>query len=263
MDMTAIKTVLGIDLEGMNEDLVYSGVNLKLDRVTEIGAVLWDFKHQKPLQILSELIDEPDCLPISEEVEELTGINNQMLKDWGLKEDHTRIFLRNLSGLMKRADYLMAHNGKNYDIPMLKEMFKRYNVPWQEKIWIDTQTDIEYPSTVKMRSMWALEHAHGFVNPFPHRAVTDVLSMLKIASHYDLDRMVTLAKSPVVTLVAKLKAPNWKNEMDVQIFNKIKNKVAKAKFKWNPKDKLWTKEVQKVLLDEEKVSFDFEWYVEQ
>ena len=52
------KLILGIDLEGMNEDLVFSGVNTKVDRVTEVGAVLWDFDAKKPLQIMSELIDE-------------------------------------------------------------------------------------------------------------------------------------------------------------------------------------------------------------
>lgn len=257
------KLILGIDLEGMNEDLVFSGVNLKVDRVTEVGAVLWDFENSKPLQIMSELIDEPDCLPITKEIEELTGINNQMLKDWGLKGDHTKMFLRNLAGFMKRADYMMAHNGKNYDIPMLKALFERYEIPWVEKTWIDTMTDIEYPSTIPMRSMWALEHAHGFINPFPHRAVTDVLAMLKIASNYNLDRMAAMAESPIVTLVAKLRAPNWKNAMDVKLFNQVKNKVAKAKFKWNPEDKLWTKDIQKILLDEDKIHFDFDWYMEE
>ncbi len=261
--MTMNKLVLGIDLEGMNEDLVFSGVNTKVDRITEIGAVLWDFQAKKPLQMMSELIHEKDCLPITPEIEELTGITDQMLKDWGLKEDHTKAFLRNLAGYMKRADYLMAHNGTNYDLPMLKAMFERYDIPWPEKLWIDTMVDIEYPRTIQMRSMWALEHAHGFINPFPHRAITDVLAMLKIASHYDLERMVAMAKSPVVTLVAKLRAPNWKNSAEVKAFNKTKNKVAKSKFKWNPQDKLWTKDVQKILLDEDKLHFDFDWYMEE
>jgi DNA polymerase III subunit epsilon len=260
--MSEDKLVLGIDLEGMSEDLVNNGVNIKLDRITEVGAVLWDFAAKKPLQILSELIDEPDCLPITKEIEDLTGINNKMLKDWGLKGDHTKTFLRNVAGFMKRADYIMAHNGTSYDYPMLKALFERYEIEWPETTWIDTMFDIEYPDNIKMRSMWYLEHAHGFINPFPHRAVTDVLAMLKIASQYNLERMAAMAESPNVTIVANLKAPNWKNSMEVKMFNVVKNKVSKAKFRWSPEDKLWTKVIQKILLDENKINFDFDWYME-
>ena len=64
----------------------------------------------------------------------------------------------------------------------------------------------------------ALEHYHGFLNPFPHRAVTDVMSMLKIASQYDLDRMADLAKLPhcrtgggVFSLPTGTMRRKWKN----------------------------------------------------
>lgn len=253
--------ILGIDLEGMNEDLIHSGLNLKKDRITEVGAVLWDFKRKRPLQIITELINEADHLPISPEVEALTGIDDDMLTDWGLREDHIKIFLKNLTGYINNADYLMAHNGPNYDIPMLEAMYKRYGMTLPEKTWIDTVTDIEYPETMHNRSMMGLEYHHGFINPFPHRAVTDVLAMLKIASHYPIERMVELAESPKITIVAKLNAPDWRNAVEVKKFNKIKNRVAKSKFKWNPSDKIWTREIQQILLDEKKLNLDFDWYI--
>lgn len=239
--------ILGIDLEGMNEDLIHSGLNLKVDRIIEVGAVLWDFNRKRPLQIITELINEADHLPISEEVERLTGIDDEMLTDWGLREDHIKIFLRNLTGYINKADYLMAHNGPNYDIPMLEAMYKRYGMELPKKVWIDTLTDIEYSEKIQNRSMMALEYHHGFINPFPHRAVTDVLAMLKIASNYGLQRMTELAESPKITIVAKLNAPDWKNASEVKKFNKIKNKVSKSKFRWNPSDKTWTREIQKNL----------------
>ena len=112
-----------------------------------------------------------------------------------------------------------------------------------------------------MRSMAALEHAHGFVNPFPHRAVTDVLSMLKIFSQYNYDRVFALASSPIVTIVADLKAPNLKDQEAVGEFNRIKNKVAKSRFRWNPSEKTWTKDIHQILLDEGKVDFGFDWSI--
>ncbi len=82
--------ILGIDLEGINENLVEKGVNLNVDRVTEIGAVLWDTRINQPIKVYSELIDEADRLPLTEEVIELTGIDEILLRDWGLKGEELK-----------------------------------------------------------------------------------------------------------------------------------------------------------------------------
>ena len=255
--------ILGIDLEGINKDLVHKGVDIKTDRVIEIGAVLWDWQLGQPDKIFSELIDEVDRLPISQEVEDLTGINDNCLEKWGAKGAAIKEILESLKELMAKADYFMAHNGTGYDIPMLRAMFDRHSVEMPEKVWIDTMTDIEYPRQMKGRSMALLEHSHGFINPFPHRAVTDVLAMLKIAAQYDGKRMIKMAESPRVTLVASLKAPNWKDPAAVSEFNEVKNKVAKSRFKWNPSTKQWTKEIHKILIDEGKINYDFEYFIKE
>lgn len=255
--------ILGIDLEGVNEDLVGSGLNLDKDRVTEIGAVMWDWNKSQPVQIYSELIDEPDRLPISEELKELTGLDDEILSKWGAKGEQIRIKLAQLNELIEKADYLMAHNGKGYDIPMLDAMFNRYGMKMAEKTWIDTLTDIEYPTKIKNRSMAMLEYEHGFINPFSHRAVTDVLTMLKIASQYSIERMIQLAQSPIVKIIAQLKAPNWKNKQEVETFNQVKHKVAQSKFRWSPQEKIWYKEVHQIHIDEGLVNYDFEWNIDK
>lgn len=255
--------LLGLDLEGMNKDLHNDGVQTNTDRVIEIGAVLWDWQEAQPVQMLSELIDEVDRLPISEEVSLVTGINDNILTKWGAKGNDIHPILVRLAKLMEQADYIVAHNGGVYDKPMIEAMFKRYDIAMPDKLWIDSMNDIEFPKAMKGRSMALLEHSHGFVNPFPHRALTDVLSMLKIVSQYSLERMVKLAKSPVVTLVASLNAPNWKDQKAVAEFNAIKNKVAKSRFKWNPTSKQWLKEIPQVLIDEGKIKFDFEYFIKE
>lgn len=251
--------VLGLDLEGINENLLENGVNLATDRVTEIGAVLWDVERNQPVKILSELIDEADHLPIDEDTCELTGIDDAMLADWGAKDEEIKLILKRLIAMIDSAEAIVAHNGGNYDRPMIEAMAKRYGISFPDKTWIDTGRDVEFPRKIHMRSMAALEHAHGFVNPFPHRAVTDVLSMLKIFSSYNYDRILALAQSPMVTIVASLKAPNWKDAEAVAEFNRVKNKVAKARFRWNPSDKTWSKDIHQILLDENKIDFGFEW----
>ncbi len=263
MSDNKIRYLLGVDLEGINQDLLFSGLNLKVDRVIEIGAVLWDLEEESPVQFISELIDEKDRLPISEEVQELTGIKDSTLKKWGLRDAQIKATLTNLSYLMKKASFIVAHNGRNYDHPMLKSLFFRFDVPFPSTPWIDTSVDVEFPSKIKLKSLAALEHAHGFVNPFPHRALTDVLSMLKILVQYDINRTAELAISPKVRIVAKLIPPNWKDVKEVERFNRQKNKVAKANFKWSPQEKKWTKDIPQLLIDEGKLSYDFDWSLDK
>ena len=253
--------VLGLDLEGIHQDLANAGINFQTDRVSEIGAVLWDWKFGQPVKIFDQLINEPGRPDISEEIEELTGISDQMLNQYGHRGEAIATILQQLAKLIEQADFLMAHNAREYDRPMLEAMYKRHHVEFPRKVWIDSATDIEYPKKIKSRSMAMLEHAHGFINPFPHRAVTDALAMLKVAHHYDVERMVALAKSPIVKVAAKLKAPDWKNRQEVEKFNVIKNKVAKSRFKWDPDKKIWFKNIHKILLDENNIHFDFNWYV--
>lgn len=256
------RLVLGVDLEGVHHNLLDEGINFKIDRVTEIGAVLWDCEKLQPVQFMSELINEPDREKISIELTELTGIDDEMLEKWGHQKATIPLVLSKLSEMMETADYIMAHNGHQYDHPMLEALFKRYQLNFPQKIWIDSQDDIEYPTRMTQKSMAALEHSHGFINPFPHRAVTDVLSMLKIASHYDFNRMAALACSSKITLVAKLDAPNWRNRQEVDEFNKIKNRVAKARFRWDAENKRWTKRVHRILLDEGRLQFEFDYQIE-
>lgn len=260
---TKVKTILGIDLEGINQNLLEEGVNLKKDRVIEIGAVLWDCHFNQPIKFLSELINEPDRLPISEEVEELTGINDNMLDMWGHPKDQIPEVLEKLVELVNKADALMAHNGAMYDKPMLLAMYERFKIPFPDKLWIDSAQHIEFPKMIPGKSMPILEHAHGFINPFPHRAVTDVMAMFKIASNYSFQRMFQLANSPIVQLVAILDAPNWKDYKEVEEFNRVKHKVSKARFRWQPDIKKWIKDVPKILVDEGKCEYEFDYYIKE
>ncbi len=253
--------ILGLDLEGIHQDLANSGINFKIDRISEIGAVLWDWKFGQPVKIFDQLINEPDRTSINEEIEELTGISDQMLNQYGRSREDIASALRQLNQLIEQADFIMAHNAREYDRPMLEAMYKRHCVELPPKIWIDSATDIEYPKKIKSRAMAMLEHSHGFINPFPHRAVTDALAMLKVAYHYNVERMVALAKSPLVKVVADFNAPNWRNRQEVEKFNIIKNKVAKGRFKWDPDKKIWFKKIHKILLDEKNIDFDFNWYI--
>lgn len=269
------RLVLGLDLEGMNEN-IKKGINLQVDRVTEVGAVLFDWETKMPVKMQSELINEPDRLPISEENTKITGITEDMLLNWGAGDrEGIRSILQQTSNLMLKADCIMAHNCGSalnprvgYDYQMLRELFWRYKVPMPETLWVNTLHDLEFPEDVLgttrgALSMMALEYAHGFINPFPHRAVTDVLALLKIASKYDIEAMLERAKSPIVELQWSLPYPHWKAPQEEKdYFEEQKAKASAAKFWWQPERKLWTKAVKECDIGT-KLVYDFNYEIAQ
>jgi len=141
--------ILGLDFEGMNED-ISKGVNVEKDRITEIGAVAWDWEEGSPIKFISELIDEEDRLPISEENTAITGITEHSLVKHGLKgQDITQAYI-DLAHQIENADAVMAHNGggplrpdSGYDYKMLKASFDRHGVIMPSTPWIDTWIDCE------------------------------------------------------------------------------------------------------------------------
>ena len=70
--------------------------------------------------------------------------------------------------------------------------------------WIDTCTDVPYPPSVGSRTLRYLAADHLFINPFPHRAIFDVMTMLTVLSHYNVEEIAVLAKSPVIHVQAKV-----------------------------------------------------------
>jgi len=90
--------VLGVDTET-------TGLDCTVDRITEIGAVLYDWNPGIPLRIFSVLVIPEK--PIPEEVMKVNGITEAMIENYGVLEEDA---LRELSTLICEADYLMAHN---------------------------------------------------------------------------------------------------------------------------------------------------------
>lgn len=131
------------------------------------------------------------------------------------------------------ADYWMAWNGAMYDEKMLRAEARRQGIPFPEKTLIDPVTDIDWPEDQKTRAQIHTAAEHGILNPFPHRALPDVLTMMQVVSRYDPAQMVTWAKSPVV----------W---LDANVSIGDKEKAKECQYRWNQDEfpKRWTKKVK-------------------
>lgn len=194
---------MGIRLLGL--DIETTGLDFEKDYITEIGWVLVDTDHSKPLLTESHMIYEPvfdewDELP--EEIIEITGITKKMLREFG---EPFMLVLERLKFQIERHNvkYIVAHNGMAFDKPFLETMLKRHGKdPIFTTPWLDTKEDIVYPKRIKQRNLITLAAEHGFLNPFPHAAVFDVMAMLKVLSHYDIEEILARHKEPWIVVRA-------------------------------------------------------------
>jgi DNA polymerase-3 subunit epsilon len=206
--------ILGIDFET-------TGLDPKQDRIIEVGAVLWDWEAGAPLQLFSSIVD-PER-PIPEEITKITGITDELIGKYGQTEAKGLSDLRFLFGC---ADYAMAHNGTAFDKLFFDAAIERLGWINSTKTWLDTKTDIKYPEHITTRNLRHLASEHEFLNPFSHRAVFDVLTMLRVASQYSLSEIIARANEPTLFVQALVSF----NEKD----------LAKARgYYWCAPQKVW------------------------
>lgn len=229
--------ILGLDFET-------TGLEPTTDRVIEIGAVLWDTERKAPLQVQSDFIlhKTEENVTIPEEIQKITGILPEDLTRFGLPAKQA---FERLNHLISFAEYVVAHNGNEFDQKFYQAEVARLKIDEDLTPWIDTMTDIPFSEDFKTRKLTYLAAEHGFLNPFSHRAAFDVLTMLKVLEPYDLGQVTELAKSPTLTVKAAVSYDD--------------REKAKARgYRWNPKDKIWVKTIKEVFLENERVSADFD-----
>lgn len=194
--------ILGLDFETTFTD----PIDVKEARIIEIGAVLWCTERNYPVLPVTRLVwaeGEPGY-NFDPRINDLTGLTHEDLKEFGSAPGFA---LGKLVKLMKRATAIVAHNGKGFDKPVLEAEAARYGITIPELPWIDTTSDVPYPKSIETRKLKFLGPEHGFLNPYAHRAVFDVLTMLKVMAQYDFQGVFKLSKEPDVLVRAMIRKP--------------------------------------------------------
>lgn len=212
--------ILGLDFET-------TGFDPKVDRIIEVGACLYDWDAQLPIQILSSFV-YPE-MPIPEEITKITGITNDLVVDYGRPEKEV---CADLDYLIDAADYVMAHKA-DFDKGFFDAAANRgeFSSATLGKPWVCSMNDIKYPERITTRNLGYLAAEHGFVSPFRHRAVFDVLTMLKVASGYDLDAIIARSKEPLLFVQALVSFDE-------------KEKAKELQFRWYAPGKVWWKDMK-------------------
>lgn len=229
--------ILGMDYETTWTE----PVNPKQARPLEIGAVLYDMEEDKPLRLYSEMIYEDDHPESPEPLVKLTGITDKMRMDYGVS---TREAHNAFNGLMKQADFIVAHNGNVFDKIIYESECERIGLQKVEKEWIDTKVDVPYPPEIKTTKLTYLCTEHLFLNPFAHRALFDVLSMIEILKKYDINEVIELAKQPTFKVVANVSYHDRQQAKD-------------RGYHWDGENKQWTKIVKQAKAEQEEKEAPF------
>lgn len=187
--------VLGLDIET-------TGLNTAEDHIIEIGACVWDVENKTPLEVYSTFVLPPaHKLPLSDEIRRVTGIKDEWLLAHGRALDQAFGYIETVLMKGHDVDYVVAHNGENFDKPIVRLELERIGLldhPLRRLHWIDPRSDLPFEHEPKSRSLVTLCAEHGFLNPFPHRALFDTISMMKLMSMYDFEKIVELSKTPWV-----------------------------------------------------------------
>lgn len=223
--------LLGVDCET-------TGLDTSTDRIIEIGAILYDTEAKTPLHMFSTLIRHP----VEDGYVSPTGIKGEWLRQFGMSLPDAFGEIQRISSLadVKAA---VAHNAENYDKPLILAELERNG--FQEHFlktahWIDSRYDLpfEQPPTSRRLVHLAAEVA-GFCNPFPHRALFDVLTMFKLMDNFDYEKVLEHSKLPWVTARIMVNYENYKIAKDLRYSYS------------GPPDKIWTKKVKEDQFDAE------------
>lgn len=231
-----MKCWLGIDFET-------TGLDVQNDLIIEVGAVLWDVQRRLPVVQFGALIKTE--VSISKDITSITGITNEDVAKFGIPFERAAI---ELEFMAKDASHLVAHNGTNFDMPLYFASLNRIGKATPRMPWIDTSVDIDFPAHISTRKLSHLAAEHGFINPFQHRAVSDVLTMLKIASFYDFNQIESWSISPSVKLAARVSYDN-------------RSQASARGYRWDAAAKSWVKTIKECQLKRETENSPFEFDV--
>lgn len=228
-------------------DFETNGVDPQTALPVEVAWVVVEPGTSRAIDSGSSLLYDPswgeDFIP--PEVTAIHGLTSETVRRFG------RSPLPFFADLMVRfkslaVEHVVAHNGNGFDRPIAR----RYSPPLAELNWIDTRTDVPYGAGIASRRLVHLAADHGFLNPFPHNALADVLTMMRLLAQYPVEEVLRRAASPSITVKALVSYEN-------------RDKAKKQRYFWERYDtvfmpKTWLKVIKECDLEAEIKACDFE-----
>jgi DNA polymerase III epsilon subunit-like protein len=218
-------------------DVESTGLNVHTDRVIEVGAILYSTGQKKCLESAGYLVKSD--VPVSEEITKLTGISQAAVNKFGYESEDA---LETVLQMASLSDAFIGQNVLRFDKRVLEEWAKRHGKTVPEKLWIDTRTDLP---GIEGKHLGYMAADAGFLNMFPHSALSDCQTVLKLVEPLDINAVIERAKSPLLILRAHVSFQE--------------NQLAKKrKYTWFPAKKYWVKVIKQQDLEVETSHKEFD-----
>ncbi len=209
--------------------------------------VVWDTEQHTPIKLFGSLVDPGSDVIWEPSAMTVNNLNPEICSKFGMSDEKACKYVMSWYG---SCDVACAHNGNVFDRLILIKWAEQYGLdPQKDKIWIDTKADL----TIKQGNATRLTYMaadNGFLNPFPHRAMFDVMTMFKILDKYDINEVLEMSKSP--TLRVRSLQPFEQN-------NLARNRGFHPEYDVLPdggrgKFKYWSMSIKECKLDAERVA---------
>lgn len=230
-------------------DLETTGLVAGQDFITELGFVIKEHKNPKPIDLRSFLVHVDGQSSVPAHISDFTKITDEFLENYGVEPPEALLcFL--MACKFRGVQAFVAHN-MAFDKRFLDHYLSTYLggmgqekdfLEWYKSIpWVCTMVDVKYPERFKSKNLVYLAAEHGFLNPFPHAAVFDAMSALKILDFYDVKETLAYATDEKVKVTAG-------------VTYQTKDLAKGQGYSYDPLTKTWHKIVPKSLLEKEKIT---------
>lgn len=180
-------------------------------RITEVGAVPFFVEGGKLVPTgtpLSILCYEPEYPPLSQKIQSITGITDELLKSQGVPR---KAALEKLLPLVEWADIIIAHKIA-FDQTVLYATAKLFDLQIPDRFWLCTLTNFQWPDYLTCHKLGHLAWELGVdvKSKDLHRAVNDCDLLGQTINLFDFDKVLAYAKTPWVYMRADCIEP-WKD----------------------------------------------------
>jgi len=224
-------------------DFETTGKDTDKDRITEIGAVLYDPIEKVEMAAIEWLMWDESYGLLSEEGQRVTGLNDTILKREGKPPLETLIKLQET---IKGVDYVVAFN-KKFDESIFISECNRHSLTVPRTPWVCSLFEYPYPKHLRGRYLklmyLALEHGIAVDPAKLHRALADCRLLVQIMDKYKWSEVEEYYKTPTIKLIAHT-IPPWKDD------GVSKDKAKAAGFKWDGIELRWWMYLKTTELDE-------------
>jgi len=213
-------------------DVETTGLSVDEAEIIELGMIAFEFskKDGRIFKIIDEFdeFEEPKKGEISQEITDLTGITNDMVKGKKINDEKVNQFISD-------AVIIIAHNA-NFDRQFVE---KRFHV-FKDIRWGCSLNDVSWTENgLKARNLEYLAYIYGYYFE-AHRASYDCRASVHLlaqelpkSKELVLDNLLNTARKKTARIFAE-KAP----------FDK-KDQLKERSYKWNPVMKVWFIDVNK------------------